>query len=300
LEISQIDDRPFFWLLSVLVEDSQAHSLTTRQIMAQDGSATNQQPIVRAIAASVSALCAPLARPPPDSQATAAAGAGGRGKSKKAAAAAAAAAVVAPRQGYYGSDRLTSPMLLEVRQSIAMLEAWLYKAQGALTLKHRVSTAVKKLDGEDDEQHRRRIEVVLRDFETAFPALVNDQAFVVPSAIEVAGNGGSDGQAEVDETPPAKRQRLENDAAKAATALDAASTTLTAALKTLLGDTRETARKLANTGLVGLAKDTDTVAADEDQGGFVESALASYVKLEGASAEADEAVDDLPADGDAV
>ena len=298
MEISQIDDRLFFWLLSVLVEDSQAHSLTTRQIMAQDGSATNQQPIVRAIAASVSALCAPLARPPPDSQASAA-GAGGKGNKAKAKAAA-AAAVVAPRQGYYGSDRLTSPMLLEVRQSIAMLEAWLYKAQGALTLKHRVSTAVKKLDGEDDEQHRRRIEVVLRDFETAFPALVNDPAFVVPSAIEVAGNGGSDGQAEVDETPPAKRQRLENDAAKAATALDAASTTLTAALKTLLGDTQKTARKLANTGLVGLAKDASTVAADEDQGGFVESALASYVKLEGASAEADEAVDDLPADGDAV
>ena len=298
MEISQIDDRLFFWLLSVLVEDSQAHSLTTRQIMAQDGSATNQQPIVRAIAVSVSALCAPLTRPPPDSQASAA-GAGGKGNKAKAKAAA-AAAVVAPRQGYYGSDRLTGPMLLEVRQSIAMLEAWLYKAQGALTLKHRVSTAVKKLDGEDDEQHRRRIEVVLRDFETAFPALVNDQAFVVPSAIEVAGNGGSDGQAEVDETPPAKRQRLENDAAKAATALDAASTTLTAALKTLLGDTQKTARKLANTGLVGLAKDASTVAADEDQGGFVESALASYVKLEGASAEADEAVDDLPADGDAV
>ena len=298
MEISQIDDRLFFWLLSVLVEDSQAHSLTTRQIMAQDGSATNQQPIVRAIAVSVSALCAPLTRPPPDSQASAA-GAGGKGNKAKAKAAA-AAAVVAPRQGYYGSDRLTSPMLLEVRQSIAMLEAWLYKAQGALTLKHRVSTAVKKLDGEDDEQHRRRIEVVLRDFETAFPALVNDQAFVVPSAIEVAGNGGSDGQAEVDETPPAKRQRLENDAAKAATALDAASTTLTAALKTLLGDTQKTARKLANTGLVGLAKDTDTVAADEDQGGFVASALDSYVELERASAEADDAVDDLPADGDAV
>ena len=298
MEISQIDDRLFFWLLSVLVEDSQAHSLTTRQIMAQDGSATNQQPIVRAIAVSVSALCAPLTRPPPDSQASAA-GAGGKGNKAKAKAAA-AAAVVAPRQGYYGSDRLTGPMLLEVRQSIAMLEAWLYKAQGAVTLKNRVSTAAKELDGEDHEQHHRRIEVVLRDFGIAFPALVNDQAFVVPSAIEVAGNGGSDGQAEVDETPPAKRQRLENDAAKAATALDAASTTLTAALKTLLGDTRETARKLANTGLVGLAKDTDTVAADEDQGGFVESALASYVKLEGASAEADEAVDDLPADGDAV
>jgi hypothetical protein len=299
LEISQIDDRLFFWLLSVLVEDSQAHSLTTRQIMAQDGSATNQQPIVRAIAVSVSALCAPLTRPPPDSQASAA-GAGGKGNKAKAKAAA-AAAVVAPRQGYYGSDRLTGPMLLEVRQSIAMLEAWLYKAQGAVTLKNRVSTAAKELDGEDHEQHHRRIEVVLRDFGIAFPALVNDPAFVVPSAIEVAGNGGSaDGEAVVQETPPAKRQRIENDAAKAATELDAASTTLTAALKTLLGDTQKTARKLANTGLVGLAKDASTVAADEDQGGFVASALDSYVELERASAEADDAVDDLPADGDAV
>ena len=82
--------------------------------------------------------------------------------------------------------------------------------------------------------------------------------------------------------------------------LDAASTTLTAALKTLLGDNQKVARKLANTGLVGLAKDASTVAADEDQGGFVASALASYVELERASAEADDAVDDLPADGDAV
>jgi len=142
---------------------------------------------------------------------------------------------------------------------------------------------------------------VLRDFGIAFPALVNDQTFVVPSAIEVAGNGGSaDDQTEVEETPAAKRQRLENDALQAATALDAASTTLTAALKTLLGDNPKVARNLNNTGLVGLAKDESTVAADKEQGSLVAKALVSYDELEQAVAKADEAVDELSDDGDPV